>query len=93
MKNKLNNFYIGEVRDGQNRYKVDEKISLMEKDCDLIVYKDDVTTYYYSVPRSLLTTVKDNLLEIFYADNYDYGEEHLKDFKENYPSIFKTKEA
>ncbi len=44
MKNHLNNFYIGEVRDGQNRHKVDEAISLMEEDCDLIVYKDDVTT-------------------------------------------------
>ena len=93
MKNHLSNFYIGKVRDGQNRYKIEEAISLMEEDCHLIVYKDDVTTYYYSIPERLLTTVKDNFLEIFYEDNYDYSEEHLKEFKENYPSIFKAKEV
>ena len=93
MKAKLSDFYIGEVRDGQNRYKVDEAISQMEIDSELIAYKDDVTTYYYSIPTLLLPTVKDNFLQIFYSDNYDYCEEQLDDFKENYPSIFKTKEA
>lgn len=88
MRLKLNDYYIGQVRDGQNRYKIEESIKMMDQDHELVIYKDDVITYFYSIPKNKLTSFGYDLLEFFYSDNYDYTDEQLKEFKESYPSIF-----
>ena len=86
----LADYCIATVRDGQSTYKKDEAINNMDINDVLIVYKDDVWSYYYAVPLNLEKKAGEKLLEFFYSDNYDYSDEKLQDFKSLYPNIFKA---
>jgi hypothetical protein len=84
----LSNYLIAELRDGSNPYKKDQAIENMDINTILVVYRDDVYTYYYSVPLKLKNKVGFALLEFFYQDNHDYSDEKLQDFKDEYSEFF-----
>jgi hypothetical protein len=84
---KLAYYLVLEVRHGQS-YDLEIYTQKMCSSEELIVYRDDVWTYYYIVPKSKLKNAGLELLEFFYQDNHDYTDEQLIDFKSEYPNIF-----
>ena len=85
---KLSDYFVLEVRDGKS-YDLESYTSEMCSSEELVIYRHDVWTYFYIVPKSKLKKVGYDLLEFFYEDNYDYTDEQLADFKNEYPNIFK----
>ena len=84
---KLAYYLVLEVRDGKD-YDLEIHTQKMCSSEELIVYRNDVWTYYYIVPKSKLKNDGLELLEFFYQDNHDYTDEKLIDFKGEYPNIF-----
>jgi hypothetical protein len=85
---RLSNYAIAKVRDGQSQHEKDKALINMPPDNELVVYRHDVYTYYFSVPCVLMNKVGFELLEFFYQDNYDYSDEKLNNFKEEYKKYF-----
>lgn len=90
---KLNDYYLTSVRDGNTEFNKNKLVSELSVNDVLVVYKDDVTTYYYAVPSNLKAQIGSELLELFYADNCDYTNDALTDFKDNHSEYFKKSEV
>lgn len=85
----LNEYYIGKVRDGASQsFELREAIKESKDDEILVVYREDVHTYYYLVPARHKDQIGGELLELFYSDNYDYTDEMRQDFIENNSQFF-----
>lgn len=81
-------YHLCDVRDGASNYEINKLKSEMKEDEMLIIYKHDVTTHYYAVPKHLKNKIGTELLEFFYKDNFDYTDDDLRSFKSDYPDLF-----
>lgn len=86
--NNLPKYCIGKIREGHSEFNINKALHEMELDHHLVIYRDDVYTYYFSVPNSIKNEIGHELLEFFYRDNYDYSEEMKQDFINQYPEYF-----
>jgi hypothetical protein len=84
----IGNYCIASVRDGQSEHKKDKALEERDINTILVIYRHDVYTYYYAIPKSFKKNIPNSLLNFFYDDNYDYTDEQLNDFKMSYSEYF-----
>jgi len=91
MKKELSDYFLVKVRQGESNYKKDKLLSQVAEFNEVVIYEHDVYKYYYAVPYYAKDIIATGLLEFFYNDNYEYTDEQLKDFKEEYKEYFEGK--